>query len=151
MCRVRVYNLLSLGATKMPLLIHSQTHKNHATIHYSVETLVSTLRTHNQPRYKARLNLAIFFPPLPHFTTLSMNIRGGTWKSWKLHHCILSSTCYLIKHFTVPCLGGQFFCITSRKFANFNGRNYCRFLYCSVIFKKSVSKTSRIPRFNMVV
>jgi len=32
----------------MPLLIHSQTHKNHAVIHYSMETLVSTLRTHNQ-------------------------------------------------------------------------------------------------------
>lgn len=55
MCRVRVYNLLSLRVLlKMPLLIHSQTHKNHAVIHYSMETLVSTF-THTQStlRYKA--------------------------------------------------------------------------------------------------
>lgn len=94
MCRVRAYNLLSLRVTlKMPLLIHSQTHKNHAAIHYSVETLVSTLRTHNPLRYKTHLNLPIpFFPLLLRFTTLSMNIRSnGNFITIFFHQLILSN------------------------------------------------------------
>lgn len=85
---------------KMPLLIHSQTHKNHAVIHYSMETLVSTLRTHNQLRYKAYLNLAIFFPPLLRFTTLSMNIKGngslGNFITIFFHQLVISSN--ILRH-----------------------------------------------------
>lgn len=96
-CMCRAYNLLSLRVTlKMPLLIHSQTHKNHAAIHYSVETLVSTLRTHNQLRYKVHLNIPIFFPLLLRFTTLSMNIRDNGNCITIFFHQLISSN--ILRH-----------------------------------------------------